>query len=107
MSYALKGQRSDRLKCRGGVRYEMSFQLEPVEPEVFWTFQQELAADGQRKGLFHKFDSSGRMPWERELYQRRGPHAQAARPGLSHLPGRLRDRQEPVDDRAAVGVRNR
>jgi hypothetical protein len=41
--------------------YQTSFQLEPVAPEVFWTFQQELAHDGQRRGLFHVFDSSGRM----------------------------------------------
>jgi hypothetical protein len=61
MSYALRGQRTDRVECRCGVRYEMSFQLEPVDPEVFWTFQQELAEDGSRKGLFHKFDASGRM----------------------------------------------
>ncbi len=61
MSYALKGQRSDQMQCRGGVRYQMSFQLESVEPEVFWIFQQELAADGKRKGLLHKFDASGRI----------------------------------------------
>ena len=61
MSYALKGQRSDRVQCRGGVRYEMCFQLEPVDPEVFWTFQQELACDAKRNGLLHKFDASGRI----------------------------------------------
>ncbi len=61
MSYSLKGQRSDKTECRGGVRYQMSFQLEPVEPEIFWTFQQELSEDGKRQGLLHRFDSSGRM----------------------------------------------
>jgi hypothetical protein len=61
MSYKLKGDRSDRVECRGGVRYQVSFQLEPVEPEIFWTFQEELAHDGQRKGLLHTFDASGRM----------------------------------------------
>ncbi len=61
LSYRLKGQRDDRVECRGGVCYQVSFQLEPVEPEVFWTFQEELAHDGQRQGMFHKFDSSGRM----------------------------------------------
>jgi hypothetical protein len=60
LSYGLRGQRSDRVKWRG-VCYQMSFQLEPVEPEVFWTFQQELAQDGLRKGMLHRFDSSGRM----------------------------------------------
>jgi hypothetical protein len=61
LSYSLKGERSDRVDCRGGVVYEMSFQLEPVAPEVFWTFQQELAENGVRHGLLHKFDASGRM----------------------------------------------
>jgi len=61
MSYKLKGQRSDRVECRGNVTYQMSFQLEPVDPEVFWTFQQELASDALRHGMLHRFDSSGRM----------------------------------------------
>jgi hypothetical protein len=61
LSYRLKGERSDRVECRGNVCYEVSFQLEPVEPEVFWTFQQELANDALRRGVFHQFDSSGRM----------------------------------------------
>lgn len=61
LSYRLKGQRSDSIECRGGVRYDFSFQLEPVEPEVFWTFQEELVQDSRRKGMFHQFDSSGRM----------------------------------------------
>jgi hypothetical protein len=61
LSYKLKGERNDHVVTRGGVRYGMSFQLEPVEPEVFWTFQQELAHDGQRQGMLHTFNSSGRL----------------------------------------------
>jgi hypothetical protein len=61
LRYSLRGQRSDCVECRGKVRYEMSFQLEPVDPEVFWTFQHELAQDGVRQGMLHKFDASGRM----------------------------------------------
>jgi hypothetical protein len=61
MSYSLKGSREDCVNCRGGIIYRVSFQLEPVTPEVFWTVQQELAADGERKGLLHRFDASGRM----------------------------------------------
>lgn len=61
ISHPLRGERSDRLECRGGVVYQVSFQLEPVEPEVFWTFQEELAADGRRQGMLHTFKSSGRM----------------------------------------------
>jgi len=61
MSYRLKGQRNDRVECHGGICYQVSFQLETAEPEVFWTFQQELADDGQREGMLHRFDSGGRI----------------------------------------------
>ena len=61
LAHNLRGQRSDRVECRGGVRYQTSFQLEPADPEVFWTFQQELAIEGQRQGMLHRFGSSGRM----------------------------------------------
>lgn len=61
MSYRLKGNRTDRVDCRGGVSYHVEFQLEPVEPELFWIFQEELAFDSQRQGMLHKFDSSGRI----------------------------------------------
>jgi hypothetical protein len=61
MSYSLKGSRKDKVDCRGGIVYQTNFQLEQVIPEVFWTFQQELATDGERRGMLHRFDSSGRM----------------------------------------------
>jgi len=61
LNYKLKGHRSDKVECRGGVCYQVNFHLEPVEPEVFWTFQQELAQDGERQGMLHRFDASGRM----------------------------------------------
>ena len=61
LSYRLKGERSDRVECRGGASYQVSFQLEPVDPEMFWTLQQELTHDGGREGMLHCFHSSGRM----------------------------------------------
>jgi hypothetical protein len=61
MSYRLRGQRSERVPCPGGACYQTSFQIEPAEPEIFWNFQQELAQDGLRQGILHRFDSSGRM----------------------------------------------
>lgn len=61
LCYNLKGQRTDRVDCRGGISYQTSFQLEPTDPEVFWTFQQELAAQGQRQGMLHHFHPSGRI----------------------------------------------
>ena len=61
MSYGLRGERTDRIECRGGVTYEVGFQLETVDPSVFWIFQEELANDGERHGLLHRFDASERM----------------------------------------------
>jgi len=61
LSYRLSGERSDRMECRGGARYQTCFQLEMVAPEVFWTFQQELCAEGIKHGLFHRFESGGRL----------------------------------------------
>jgi hypothetical protein len=61
LSYRLKGERNDRVECRGGIVYQMNYQLEPVAPEVFWSFQAELNADSKHNGLMHMFDSSGRM----------------------------------------------
>jgi Protein of unknown function DUF2617 len=61
LHYRLKGERTDQLDCRGGARYQMNFQLEPVQPAAFWTFQKELTAEGVRQGMLHRFDSSGRM----------------------------------------------
>lgn len=61
VSYRLKGEGNDQVQCRGGARYRVNYQLEPVEPEVFWTFQRELSNDGERQGMLYRFDSSGRM----------------------------------------------
>ena len=46
---------------RGGVRYRVDYSLEPVEPSVFWTFQQELAYEEDRQGMLHRFGASGRI----------------------------------------------
>jgi len=61
LSCRLRGERNDRVPCRGGVIYQFGFQLEPADPEVFWTFQQELTRDGQCQGMLYRFNSSGRM----------------------------------------------
>ena len=61
LSHRITGERSDRMECRGGVCYQMSFQLERVAPEVFWSFQGELATEGRKHGLLHHFSSSGRL----------------------------------------------
>lgn len=60
MSKQLKGSRTERAKCRGGVSYQTHFQLESVEPDLFWMVQNQLG-NGPTEGLLHMFDASGRM----------------------------------------------
>ena len=61
LSKPLGGIYRKKIDCQSGIHYEADFQIEQVEPELIWTFQQELAMDGARQGLLHQFDSSGRM----------------------------------------------
>ncbi len=61
LSHRIGGERSDRLECRGGIQYHTCFQLETVDQEVFWECQQELVAEGARRGLLHRFESPGRL----------------------------------------------
>lgn len=61
MSYRLRGERGDRVECRGGIKYDVKFQLESATPDIFWAFQQELRQGGQNQGMLHMFDASGRM----------------------------------------------
>ena len=61
MSYRLKGDRTDHLECRGKIRYEMSFSLEPANPARFLAYQKELTLQSTRQGLLHQFDASGRL----------------------------------------------
>ncbi len=61
ISHPIRGERNDRMETPSGICYEMGVQLEQVDPEVFWTFQQELSADGITHGLFHRFEPAGRL----------------------------------------------
>jgi hypothetical protein len=60
LTCSLKGNHQEELRIHDGVTYRTSFQLEPVAPDMFWAFQQQLG-NGPTEGLLHTFDSSGRM----------------------------------------------
>jgi hypothetical protein len=61
LSHRIAGERSDRMECRDGAAYQTCFQLETVEQEVLWSFQQELVVEGAKRGLLHRFESGGRL----------------------------------------------
>lgn len=60
LSKPLRGSRTEHAECQGGVGYRTHFQLESVEPDLFWMVQQQLGS-GPTEGLLHMFDASGRM----------------------------------------------
>ena len=61
ISHRLRGEQTDSIECENGACYKVQFQLESIAPEIFWSFQQQLAKEKDRKGLLHSFDSSGRV----------------------------------------------
>ncbi|MGD9127897.1 MAG: DUF2617 family protein, partial [Planctomycetia bacterium] len=63
ISSSLRGTRRERVECNGGVIYEVEFQMEPVDQDLFWAFQNEILQDGEKQGqgMLQKFESSGRV----------------------------------------------
>lgn len=72
MSHRVEGEHADRVACRGGVTYEVSFALETITPERFQAYQQEFdlmslqgganpCSDDGSSGLLHRFEASGRV----------------------------------------------
>ena len=61
LNFRLQGEQSDAVECRNGCTYQVKVQLSPLDPAQFWSFQQQLVQDGQRKGMLHTFESSGRV----------------------------------------------
>ena len=105
LRYGLKGQRTDRVECRGGACYQVAFQLEPVAPEVFWTFQREMAEEGVCHGMLHRFDASGRMAMGALSYINIESRARRLLVQAFHtFPGRLRNRQDSLGLPVAVAV---
>ncbi len=60
LCHRLRGEHRDLHRCRHGV-YQMNFQLEMAEPDIFWAIQQDLLRDAQRSGLVYSFDGGGRL----------------------------------------------
>lgn len=53
----------ESVENRGTVDYRSQFQIELVEPDMFWSIQNQLAQATPQHGIIHRFDSSGRIPF--------------------------------------------
>lgn len=60
LSLPLKGSRTERANYQDIICYKTHFQLERVEPDLFFMMQQQLSK-GPTEGLLHNFDASLRM----------------------------------------------
>jgi hypothetical protein len=49
-------EQSTALTCAHGVRYQASFQVEILQPEIFLHIHEEIVADGSKRGLLHRFE---------------------------------------------------
>ncbi len=61
LSYRLRGGHQGRLTCAHGISYQMNFQVEILEPEIFFHVHDEILADGQKRGLLHNFHVDHRL----------------------------------------------
>src|SRR5207245_245303 len=61
LHYRLRHEQTGRLACAHGIRYQMSFQVEVLAPEVFLHVHDEILADGGKRGLLHNFPCPHRV----------------------------------------------
>jgi hypothetical protein len=61
LSYRMRGEHSGSLACAHGVSYQMSFQVETLAPDIFLYVQDEIIADGQKRGLLVNFQPRHRL----------------------------------------------
>lgn len=61
LSYRLRGEHTGTLSCAYGVKYQTSFQVETLKPEIFLHVHDEILADGGKRGFLHNFQPNHRL----------------------------------------------
>jgi hypothetical protein len=61
LHYRMRGEHSGLLPCAHGVIYQMTFQVETLQPEIFLHVHDEILADGCKRGLLHNFQPHHRL----------------------------------------------
>jgi|SRR5581483_5697449 len=80
LSFRMRGEHSGVWSPAGDIRYQMSFQVETLAPEIFVHVHDEILADGGRGGLLHHF-----APHQRLALSPLGSIAVDQRPGCLFL----------------------
>jgi hypothetical protein len=61
LNYRLRQEHSGTLPLGQGAKYQMSFQVEVLPPEIFLHVHDEILADGGKRGLLHNFHAHHRL----------------------------------------------
>lgn len=61
LSHGVQGHHCESIQFADGVSYHVSFQLEQLEPEVFYHFHEELMADCAAAELSYRFGAANRL----------------------------------------------
>ena len=61
LGYRLRHEQCASLDCAHGVRYQASFQVEALSPELFAHIHDEILADGSKRGFLHHFSPHARL----------------------------------------------
>lgn len=61
LEHRLCGNRDESFHFDCGIRYQVSYQLERLDPEVFLNFHEELLIDCNRADIAHQFPAGNRL----------------------------------------------
>lgn len=57
----LRGSRDESLRLPGGIGYQLSFQIERLEPEIYLHLHEEFSTDCRKATLGHVFEQTNRL----------------------------------------------
>jgi hypothetical protein len=61
LHYRLRREHTAVLPCAHGIRYQASFQVEVLPPEIFRHIHDEILADSTKRGILHNFPAPHRL----------------------------------------------
>jgi hypothetical protein len=61
LSWRLRGERTDAIRCAHHITYQTTFQVEVLPPEQFLHVHDEILTDGGKRGLLHNFHPHHRL----------------------------------------------
>ena len=61
LGYRLRHEQCAHLDCAHGIRYQASFQVETLPPELFAHVHDEILADGSKHGFLYHFSPQARL----------------------------------------------